>query len=68
MKDEPQERTRWLAALKNLGTATPGEAEQMGPDTTSSSEDEVSESLIQRGAKSLLDTLLHFCHCLILGI
>ena len=61
MKDESQERTLWLTALQNLDTATPGEAKQIGPDTASSSADEISKSLTQQGAKSAkssLDTLL----------
>ena len=61
MKDEPQEETPWLNALRNLDTAGPGEAEQIGPDTASSSAAEISKSLTQQGAKSaksLLNTLL----------
>jgi hypothetical protein len=47
--------------MKNLNTATPGEAKQIGSDTASSSTDEISKSLTQQGdksAKSPLDTLL----------
>ena len=53
---------------KTLDTASPGEAEQIGPDTAFSTTDESSISLTQQGAKSaksLLNTLLwHFWHCL----
>ena len=41
--------------------SNPGEAEQIGPDTASSSADEIPRSLTQQGAKSArspLDTLL----------
>jgi hypothetical protein len=61
LKDEPQERTLWLSALRNLDTASPSEAEQIGPDTVSSSADEISKLLNQQGDKSarrVLRTLL----------
>jgi hypothetical protein len=53
--------TPWLNALRNLDTATPGEAEKIGPDTDFSCGDELSKFLNQQGAKSAkspLDTLL----------
>jgi hypothetical protein len=61
LNDELRERTLWLNALRNLDTAPPGEVEQIGPDTASSSTDEISISLTWQGAKSvksLLDPLL----------
>jgi hypothetical protein len=44
--------------LRNLGTATPGEAEQISPDTASSSAAEISTTPTQQGAKSPSITLL----------
>jgi hypothetical protein len=61
LKDEPHERIPWLNALRNLDTATPGEAGHIGADTDSYCEDELSKFLDQKGAKSAkspLDTLL----------
>jgi hypothetical protein len=52
LKDELQEKTPWLNALRHLDTATPGEAERIGPVTASTSADEISEVLTQQGAKS----------------
>jgi hypothetical protein len=41
-----------INAMRNLNTATPGEAKQIGSDTASSSTDEISKSLTQQGDKS----------------
>jgi hypothetical protein len=50
-----------INVMRNLNTATPGEAKQIGSDTASSSTDEISKSLTQQGdksAKSPLSSLL----------
>jgi hypothetical protein len=51
LKDEPQERTRWLTALHTSGHCAPSDAEQIDPHA-SSSVDEISKSLTRQGAKS----------------
>ena len=51
MKDEPHKRTSLLDALKGMDVETTGKAE-IAEDSTSPFEDEISESLIQRSAKS----------------
>jgi hypothetical protein len=51
-KNEAQEGTPCLNARRNLDTAPPSEAEQIGLDTVSSSADEISKLLNQQGAKS----------------
>jgi hypothetical protein len=57
LEGEPQKDTLAINAMRNLNTATPGEAKQIGSDTASST-DEISKSLTQqgdKGAKSPLD-------------
>jgi DNA polymerase-1 len=51
LKDELHKRTSWLDALKSMDIETTGKAE-IAEDFTSPFKDEISESLIQRGAKS----------------
>jgi hypothetical protein len=51
LKDELHKRTSWLDALKSMDVGTTGKAE-IAEDSTSPFEDEISGSLIQRGAKS----------------
>jgi hypothetical protein len=51
LKDELHKRTSWLDALKSMDVETTVKAE-IAEDSTSPFEDEISESLIQRGAKS----------------
>ncbi len=50
MKEELHKGTSWLDALKSMDVETTGKAE-IAEDFTSPFEDEISESLIQRGAK-----------------
>lgn len=60
-ENEASEGTLCLDTQRSLDTAALGEAEQVGPDTASSSADEVSKSLTQQSdisANSLLSTLL----------
>jgi hypothetical protein len=51
LKDELHKRTSWLDALKGMDVGTTGKAE-IAEDSTSPFENEISESLIQRGDKS----------------
>jgi hypothetical protein len=51
LKDELHKRMSWLDALKSADVETTGKAE-IAEDFTSPFEDEISESLIQGGAKS----------------
>ena len=51
MKDELHKRTSWLNALKGMDVEPTGKAD-IAEDSTFSFEDEISETLIQRSAKS----------------